>query len=178
MIKIGVLSDTHLTAPAGNFLGLAKQRLRSKLTLDDVRAIVAEHFRGVELIIHAGDFVEAAVADMLREFAPLEAVHGNMDTAEIERAFPAMRVLEIGRFKIGVTHGDGAPQGIIERVGAKFTGVDAVVFGHSHQPVNERRDGVLFFNPGSPTDRIFAPYNSVGLLEIGDAISGQIIRLS
>ena len=101
-----------------------------------------------------------------------------MDTVEVERAFPATRVLEIGGFKIGVTHGDGAPQGIIERVSAKFTGVDAIVFGHSHQPLNERRNGVLLFNPGSPTDRIFAPYNSVGLLEISDTISGQIIRLS
>lgn len=176
-MKIGVLSDTHLTAAAGNFLGSVKQKIRNKLTLEDLRAIVAEHFRGVELIIHAGDFVETAVADMLREFAPLEAVHGNMDPSDVERAFPAMRIVEIGRFNIGVTHGDGAPQGIIERVGEKFTGVDAIVFGHSHQPVNEVRDGVLFFNPGSPTDRIFAPYNSIGLLEIGDTISGQIIRL-
>ena len=178
MLKIGVLSDTHLTAPAGNFLGNMQQKIRNKLTLEDLRTIVAEHFRGVALIIHAGDFVETAVADMLREFAPLEAVHGNMDTIEVERAFPATRVLEIGGFKIGITHGDGAPQGIIERVSAKFTGVDAIVFGHSHQPVNERRNGVLLFNPGSPTDRIFAPYNSVGLLELSDTISGQIIRLS
>ena len=177
MTKIGVLSDTHLTASVGNFLGNVKQKIRNKLTLEDLRVIASEHFRDVELIIHAGDFVETAVAEMLRTFAPLEAVHGNMDTAEVERAFPAMRVLEIGRFKIGVTHGDGAPQGIIERVSAKFAGVDAIVFGHSHQPVNERRDSILFFNPGSPTDRIFAPYNSLGLLEIGDTISGQIIRL-
>ena len=178
MLKIGVLSDTHLTAPAGNFLGNVKQKIRNKLTLEDVRTIVAEHFCGVELIIHAGDFVETAVAEMLREFAPLEAVHGNMDTVEVERAFPATRMLEIRGFRIGITHGDGAPQGIIERVSAKFTGVDAIVFGHSHQPLNERRNGVLLFNPGSPTDRIFAPYNSVGLLEISDTISGQIIRLS
>ena len=178
MLKIGVLSDTHLTAPAGNFWGNVKQKIRNKLTLEDLRTTVAEHFRGVALIIHAGDFVETVVAEMLREFAPLEAVHGNMDTVEVERAFPATRVLEIGGFKIGVTHGDGAPQGIIERVSAKFTGVDAIVFGHSHQPVNERRNGVLLFNPGSPTDRIFAPYNSVGLLELSDTISGQIIRLS
>ena len=55
--------------------------------------------------------------------------------------------------------------------------VDAIVFGHSHQPLVMRQGGVLFFNPGSPTDDIFAPYKSVGILEIHDTIEGRIIKL-
>jgi putative phosphoesterase len=85
--------------------------------------------------------------------------------------------LEVNHFKIGLTHGDGAPQGIVERVKHHFTDVDAIIFGHSHQPLNEQRDGILFFNPGSPTDRIFAPYTSIGILEVNDTITGRIIIL-
>jgi putative phosphoesterase len=114
---------------------------------------------------------------MLQELAPVEAVQGNMDTAEIRSTFPPKKELQIEGFTIGVTHGSGAPQGIIERIRSLFTDVDAIVFGHSHHPFNERRDGILFFNPGSPTDRFFAPYNSLGILELRDEIRGQIIRL-
>ena len=55
--------------------------------------------------------------------------------------------------------------------------MDVIVFGHSHSPVNELRDGILFFNPGSPTDKIFAKYNSYGILTINKEIKGEIIRL-
>ena len=52
-----------------------------------------------------------------------------------------------------------------------------LVFGHSHQPMNEIKDGILHFNPGSPTDKIFAPFNSYGILEINDKINGKIIKI-
>lgn len=176
-MKIGVLSDTHLTKPAG-LVETVKHTLRNKRSLEDLRALVQQHFQEVELIIHAGDFVEMAVFELLQEFAPVEAVRGNMDRIDIQQTFPTKKVIERQGFRIGVTHGDGAPQKILERVRQYFSEpVDAIVFGHSHQPVNEVRDGVLFFNPGSPTDRIFAPYNSIGLLELTDRITGRLIRL-
>ena len=60
----------------------------------------------------------------------------------------------------------------------RFKGVDAIIFGHSHEPVNMVKNGVLFFNPGSPTDKIFAKANSYGILEITDKkIEGKILRL-
>ncbi len=65
----------------------------------------------------------------------------------------------------------------LELVKAQFDNVNVIVFGHSHSPVNEVQNGALFFNPGSPTDKIFASYNSVGILEVGDTIKGRIIRL-
>jgi predicted phosphodiesterase len=56
--------------------------------------------------------------------------------------------------------------------------IDAVVFGHSHHPLNEQHSGILCFNPGSPTDRIFAPFNSIGILEVVDqGLVGRLIRL-
>lgn len=176
-MNIGVLSDTHLTNTSG-VLSAVKQALRNKHALADLRELLAQHFRAVDLIIHAGDFVDLAVLDMLQEFAPVEAVHGNMDSAAIRARLPAQRILEIAGFRLGLTHGHGGPQGILARVKAQFTDspVDAILFGHTHQPLNERRDGILFFNPGSPTDRIFAPYNSLGLLEVSERIEGKIIR--
>ena len=175
-MKLGVLSDTHLSAPSG-IAGAMKHKIRNTRTLEDLRAIVAEHFSDVERILHAGDFVEEGVMEMLQEFAPLEAVRGNMDGYQLQNALPSHRVIELEGFTIGLVHGDGSPQGIVERVRQHFDKVDAIVFGHSHQPLNERRDGILYFNPGSPTDRIFAPYNSIGILELTDTIRGTIIRL-
>lgn len=176
-MKIGVLSDTHLTKPTG-IVETVKHAIRNKRTLDDLRTIVQQHFHDVELIIHAGDFVEMAVFELLQEFAPVEAVHGNMDRIDIQQAFPTKKIIERQGVRIGITHGDGAPQKILERVKQYFPEqVDVLVFGHSHQPVNQVRDGILFFNPGSPTDRIFAPYNSIGILELTDRITGHLIRL-
>ena len=173
---LGILSDTHLTTPSG-VINTVTHKIRNKRTLDDLRTIVRHHFHDVDLILHAGDVVETSVLDMLQEFAPVEAVRGNMDTVPIQNSFPSTKVLEIENMKIGLTHGDGTPQGIVERVRKYFTDVDAIVFGHTHQAMNEVRDGILFFNPGSPTDRIFAPYTSIGILEVTDTIKGKIIRL-
>ena len=62
-------------------------------------------------------------------------------------------------------------------VKGEFEDVDVIVFGHSHTPLNEVEEGVLFFNPGSPTDKVFAPYNSIGILHVDKKIKGEIIRL-
>ncbi|MBD3307318.1 YfcE family phosphodiesterase [candidate division KSB3 bacterium] len=175
-MKIGVLSDTHLKTPSG-VLDSLKQAVRNTRGLDDLHELLQKHFGAVDLIIHAGDFVDTTVVDMLEEFAPVEAVQGNMDTASIRRRFPVKRVLSLEGYRLGLMHGDGGPQGIIERVRPHFSDVDAIIFGHTHHPVNERRDGILLFNPGSPTDRIFAPYPSLGILEIADQIRGSILKV-
>ena len=177
-MKIGVISDTHLTASKSGMFGGAAQKLRSKVTLDELRAMLERHFSGVELILHAGDFVEIAVAEMLEQIAPLTGVQGNMDLPDIQRRFPVKTTVTAQGVTIGLIHGSGAPHGLADRVAQEFEGVNAIVFGHSHQPMNEARNGVLFFNPGSPTDRIFAPYHSVGILHLDDTLRGEIIRLS
>ena len=76
-------------------------------------------------------------------------------------------------------HGEGSPEGLIDLVKRQFekNKVDCIVFGHSHIPLCEKRENILFFNPGSPTDKIFAPFNSYGILEIGEKVEGTIIRL-
>jgi uncharacterized protein len=178
-MKIGVLSDTHLSENTGMFHAV-KQALRNSRTLHDLDKLLQRHFQDVALILHAGDFVDLSVLERLRTLAPVEAVQGNMDSTEIRAQLPTRKIIEVEGIRVGLTHGDGAPQGIVSRVLAYFQDdrLDAVVFGHSHTPINERHNGILCFNPGSPTDRIFAPYNSLGILEITKkTITGTLIRL-
>jgi putative phosphoesterase len=178
-MKIGVLSDTHLSRASG-LLKSCWQRFSNTRTFDDLHTLLQRHFQDVDLIVHAGDFVDVSVLEMLQEFKPVEAVYGNMDSGDICTKLPEKRVLDVEGRKIGITHGSGAPQGIVARVSSQFSGeqVDAIIFGHSHQPLTETQNGILFFNPGSPTDRIFAPYNSLGILEVAEAhIMGKIIRV-
>lgn len=153
---VAVVSDTHL---------LGKP----------VPEHVMDAFQGADLILHAGDILEMAVIEQLSEVARTVAVKGNMDQGDVARTLPAKRVLEIEGFKIGLTHGYGPPSRITWKVGALFTGVDCVVFGHTHSPLIKDRGGVLFFNPGSPTDRMFAKRNTVGFLDITDRIEARIV---
>ena len=161
VVKIGVLSDTHIPQAA-----------------QDIPQAVYKEFETVDLILHAGDIVELAFLENLKKIAPVRAVRGNMDTREISSALPDKDIVSINnKFKIGLIHGRGAPRSLMAFVQTQFDNVDAIVFGHSHSPVNEIHDGILLFNPGTPTDKIFAPYNSFGILEVNNSIKGRIIKL-
>ncbi len=160
MKKIGVISDTHIPAAAGA-----------------LPCAVAARFKGVDLILHAGDLVRLSVIDELELIAPVKAVQGNMDVT-IGGVHPLKRIVEVEDARIGLIHGWGAPYDLHMRVRAEFEDVDCIVFGHSHQPFKEYFNGVLMFNPGSPTDRRFAPYNSIGMLTVdGGAVSAEIIEI-
>jgi len=162
MTRVGVLSDTHIASMSYGGAWLC--------------AVVEKHFQGVATILHAGDIVDP---DILLHLAPRNvlAVRGNLDPDLPE--LPHKRIIEVGDFRIGLVHGWGAPAGIVDRVLGEFAddALDCLVFGHSHQPLCERRGNLLLFNPGSPTDRRASPFHSVGLLEIGAHIRGRIIRI-
>jgi len=158
-MRVGVLSDTHLRAPDESFKRLMRER-----------------FSDVDAVIHAGDIVSPAVLDYLSAWE-LYAVAGNMDGWEIAKRLPEKRVITLGGVDIGVIHGGGAPSGLEERVLSSFNAVSCIVFGHSHNPVNKMKNGVLLFNPGSPTDSRFTKKNSIGYLTIGEDISGEIVYL-
>jgi len=158
-IKIGVISDTHLQG--------YDERLNK---------IVAEHFSDVDLVIHAGDLVGLHVLDMF-EGKEVKAVCGNMDYPSVKDKLPDQLLFEIQGFKLGLVHGWGAPEGIEERIMARTGDLDCIVYGHTHQPVCHKSNGVLFFNPGSPTDKRFAAHRSIGILEIDKEVSGRIINL-
>jgi len=151
-MKIGVLSDSHIASFA---------QLHEKI----VRTLAE-----VDLIVHAGDFVAKDVLDGLKQLGELKAVRGNMDSDELKRILPEKELLEIEGKKIGIIHGWGSPHGIDDRVGNEFSGVDIIIYGHSHYPQNESKNGVFFFNPGQAR-------NSFGILTIGAEVNGEIIKL-
>jgi hypothetical protein len=102
-----------------------------------------------------------------------------MDGWDISNHYPDKKVIEAGGFHIGITHGAGRVTNIEERVIAIFEddNVDCIVFGHSHNPVVSRHGPVLLVNPGSPTDKRWAPCNSYAVLELTDKITAEIVRL-
>jgi hypothetical protein len=150
-MRIGVISDTH---------GL-------------LRAEATEALRGSELILHAGDVGNAEVLRELKRIAPVAAVRGNVDVESWARQLPAMEMTEWAGRSFYILHRiadlDLKP---------KAAGIDAVIFGHSHQPTIEWRDGVLFFNPGSAGPRRFSLPVTVGKIEIVDGeLRPEIIPL-
>jgi uncharacterized protein len=153
-LKIAVVSDTHLPRfgerlPAALERGLRRER--------------------VTLILHLGDFTGAEVPRLFEEVAPLEAVAGNNDpTALVRRFGRRRRILTLGGVRVGMVHGDGARGTTIDRSVAAFADepVDVICFGHSHQPVCERRGATWLVNPGSPTDKRRQARYSYAILSI------------
>ncbi len=132
-----------------------------------------------ELILHAGDVVAASVLDELRELAPVEAVAGNMDEAELLAELPERRVVEVGGVRIGMVHDPGPAVGRGERLAAGFPGCHAVVYGHTHVPDVSRVGDMWILNPGSPTERRGAPAHSLLMFDLdAGEIRPQLVTLS
>jgi uncharacterized protein len=151
MTVIGVISDTH---------GL-------------LRAEAVETLRGAELIFHAGDVGAPAVLEGLRKLAPVTVVRGNVDRGAWARGIPQSEVVEIGGISIYMLH-------ILAELDLKpdVGGFAAVIYGHSHEPASEVRNGVLYFNPGSAGPRRFKLPVTVGKLVVESGkIRSQIVEL-
>ena len=100
-----------------------------------------------------------------------------MDPFEVRTRLPEKTVVEAGPYRIGLIHGWGPSAGLEDRIANEFNNVDAVVYGHSHIAVNHLRNGVLYFNPGTATGYASSGIHSIGILELGDTITGHIIPL-
>jgi hypothetical protein len=162
-MKIGVLSDTHIPISAKQLSPKSCDGLKS-----------------CDLILHAGDIVELAFLKDLELIAPTKAVRGNMDSPELQARLPESLVIEVEGKRIGLVHGSGPANKITHTVGAIFDKrIDIVIFGHSHTPLNQKYGNILFFNPGSPTDKVFAPYRSYGIIEISKngEVKAEIVKV-
>ena len=127
-------------------------------------------------ILHAGDVVDPALLDELASFAPVSVVIGNVDGHDIQAWGAEEQItLTLGGARIGMVHDSGPSSGRRNRMKKAFPDCRVVVFGHSHIPINEDLDGLLLFNPGSPTWKRRAPFPSMGILwiENGD-VEGEI----
>ena len=148
---IGVISDTH---------GLLRQE-----------AFVA--LAGVEHILHAGDVGNPQILDTLRDIAPVTAIRGNIDLHGPCALLPATEMIELAGQFLYMVHSihdlDISP---------KAAGVSVVISGHSHQPLIEHRDGVLYLNPGSAGPRRFRLPVSVALMTAtAEGVQARIVEL-
>ena len=148
---VAVIADTHM--PRGT------RRLPDRCV---------ELIASADALIHAGDISTAEELERMAAIGPpVHAVHGNVDSAELRDGLPAELTLELDGHRVAVIHDSGPRRGRIDRLRGRFPDAEAVVFGHSHLPLHERRDGFQIFNPGSPTERRRAPARSMGLMRTG-----------
>lgn len=158
-MKIVVMSDTHLGEMNEQF-----------------KTLCTEFCNDADMVIHLGDWDKVAVLNYLEQY-PLEAVAGNMDEHSIQKRLPHQKIVKAGSFKLGISHGWGPPTGIRKRLEPQFTGVDAILFGHTHQPLILEENGLLWFNPGSVFLGRGALQRSIGVLRIKDKIHAEIVGI-
>lgn len=127
--RIGVISDTH---------GLLRDE-------------AVDALEGVDRILHAGDVQDPEILDRLGRIAPVTAVRGNVDRGPVLEELPKTAQVEVGEMRLYMIH-------ILHdlKIDLAEEGYDAVIYGHSHDPKVERKDGVLYLNPGSAGPRRFS----------------------
>lgn len=158
-MRIGIISDTHIPGKRQHF-----------------PEVIRQIFKGVDLILHAGDLNDLTVLKTLNSIAPTEAVAGNTDSEGMVDYLGYQKQLELSGFRIGLTHGHlGKGATTPDRAFSLFPEADVIVFGHSHKPWQEWRDGKLLLNPGSATDRRQEKQHSVAILTLGEQIKSEII---
>jgi uncharacterized protein len=150
-ILVGVISDTH---------GL-------------LRPQAIDALRGSDLIIHAGDVGRPELIDELRAIAPTFPVRGNVDIGHWAASLPATEIIEAGGLLLYMLHDISELD-----LDPATAGFAAVVFGHSHQPSIETRNGVLFLNPGSAGPRRFKLPVTVARVRVaGRELQPEIVPL-
>ena len=150
--RIGLISDTH---------GLVREEAVAAL-------------KGCQHILHAGDVDEPEVLVKLRKLAPVTVVRGNNDRGAWANAIPVYDVVEFGSVSIYLRHDE-----LELDLDPRAAGFQVMMFGHSHKPRVETRDGVLFVNPGSAGPRRFKLPVAVGeLLITGDQVEARIVTLA
>ena len=103
----------------------------------------------------------------LRAYAPVAAVHGNVDEWPLREALPARAVAEHEGVRVGVVHEPGPAAGRHERLGSWFSDVHLIAYGHTHSPEVTRFGDVWIVNPGSPTERRRAPEHTMIVVREG-----------
>jgi putative phosphoesterase len=148
---VGVISDTH---------GLLRPE-----------AIAA--LRGSHIILHAGDVGKPDVLETLGALAPTYAVRGNVDTQAWAAKLPTTEAIKVGQLLFWLLHDISKLD--LDPVAA---GLAAVIFGHSHKPSIETRDGALYLNPGSAGPQRFKLPVTIARLRVsGSKIWPAIVEL-
>jgi uncharacterized protein len=151
MLRVGLIADTH---------GL----LRPEAT-----AFLA----GSDHIVHAGDVGDPAILDTLAAIAPVTAIRGNVDTDAWAARLRETELIRFGEIAVYVLHDLAALD-----IDPRSAGVHVVIAGHSHRPLVDRKDGVLYVNPGSAGPRRFTlPVTAAELRIDGSGVTAHIREL-
>lgn len=168
-LRIGLLSDTHIPE-----------------TRKSLPPQVLEAFRGVDLILHAGDIYHLSVLDELGAIAPVLAARGDDDHFRLleDPRVKERHILSLDGLRLGLAHIVPYPetlwQSLEQRMEQDFGGpMDVLVFGDTHEPVAETYKGVYLVNPGSATLPYYRPrLGTVGILTIESGTAkAEIIQL-
>lgn len=155
-MRIGLISDTHLPS-----------------SIREPWPEVAQAFRQVDLILHAGDIVTPRILDWLEGIAPVLAALGNDDFGMDDPRVRPVQVLDVEGWRLGLIHDTTS--------GVRFDrAVDILVSGHTHYERLAHLDGVVHVNPGSATlpHHFSTRLGTVGILDIErERLSAAILRL-
>jgi putative phosphoesterase len=150
--SVVVFSDTHLP-------------VRARRLPESVRRAAG----AADLVVHAGDWLEASVLDDLLQYGPVLGVYGNNDGDDLRSRLPEVARLELDGVRFAVVHETGAAQGREARMDAAYPETDVLIFGHSHIPWDSTTPrGLRLLNPGSPTDRRRQPVGTFLTLTVAD----------
>ncbi|MFF5505629.1 metallophosphoesterase family protein [Streptomyces roseolus] len=159
-VRLLLVSDTHVP--------LRARRLPDELLRETDRA---------DVVLHAGDWVDAATLDLLERRAPrLIGVFGNNDGPDLRARLPEVARAELGGLRFGVVHETGPARGREARCAALYPDLDVLVFGHSHIPWDsEAPGGLRLLNPGSPTDRRRQPHRTFMTCVVADGTLDELV---
>lgn len=151
MLRVGVISDTH---------GLLRPQAKAFLL-------------GCDHIVHGGDITDARVLEELSGIAPVTAVRGNNDRGAWAEKIRETELVRIGDIYVYAIHDLGDLD-----IDPRAAGVNVVISGHTHKPLTQERDGVLFVNPGSAGPRRFRlPISIAELTIVGATVSSRTVEL-
>ncbi len=162
MVRLLVLADTHVRA------------------IEELPREVIRAARESDWLIHCGDYTSAAVIDELsgltRRFS---GVYGNSDPGMVRARLPHQLTLEVNGQRLAIIHPSwGAfPDGIEDELLARFAGYDAILFGHTHEPVVARHGATLLVNPGQAYHSFMVPATMVQLTVTDGGVEGEVVTL-
>ena len=162
MTQILVISDTHVG------------------TVQELPKGILQAIEEADWVVHCGDYTSVVVVEELRRLARhFVGVYGNTDPSSVRYQLPSEVTFEFEGRRIAVVHPDwgGYPDGLAEQLAAQFRHVDAILFGHTHEPCNHRLDGTLLLNPGQGYHSFMVPA-SIGILMVSKGeLKGEILTL-
>ena len=133
-MKVGIISDTHI-----------------KNNDESIIDILDTYFQDIDMIIHAGDYIDETVVDALINHKNFIGVSGNVDNTKVKELLKEKKLITLEGYRIGIFHGHGNGDSTLTRAYNRFKDdqVDIIIFGHSHQPLIKTMNKILLLNPGS-----------------------------